>query len=364
MSSWGNKVRISIFGESHGPAIGAVLEGLPAGEAIDLDAVLVQMRRRAPGQGRFSTSRREADTPKLLSGVLDGRTTGAPLAVLIENTNTRSQDYQNLLEVPRPGHADYPAWVKYRGGNDVRGGGHFSGRLTAPLVFAGAVCRQILLRRGIHIGAHALSIGPVRDDAFPVEIPDEMLDALARESFPTLNPNAKARMLDEIEDARKALDSVGGVIECAVTGLRAGLCGEGMFGGIEGLFSSIFFGIPAVKGVAFGAGFHAAAMRGSEHNDPYYFDAAGRVRTRTNNAGGSLGGISTGMPLVCTVAVKPTASIARPQESVNLRTRQNTTLEVHGRHDPCIVPRAVPVVEAAAAVALLNIDGILETEDR
>lgn len=360
MSSWGERVKISIFGESHGPAIGAVLEGLPAGEPIGMDAVRAQMARRAPGRDRTSTPRKEPDAPRVLSGMLAGRTTGAPLAVVIENTNTKSGDYENLAAVPRPGHADYPAWVKYRGCNDVRGGGHFSGRLTAPLVFAGAVCRQILLRRGIHIGAHACRIGEAVDSYFPTEIPDSLLDGLAGAYFPVLDAGAKKAMCAQIEQARLDLDSVGGAVECAVTGVPAGLGGEGMFGGVESLFSSILFGIPACKGVQFGAGFTASRSRGSVNNDPYYYDGD-RVKTRTNHAGGVLGGITTGMPVVFAVGFKPTPSIARPQQSVDLLARADAPLTVHGRHDPCIVPRAVPVVEAAAALALMNLDGILET---
>ncbi|MDD4808089.1 MULTISPECIES: chorismate synthase [Caproicibacterium] len=359
MSSWGERVKISIFGESHGPAIGCVLEGLPAGEAVDMDAVQQQMRRRAPGRDRTSTPRREADIPQVLSGLLNGVTTGAPLCAVIANTNTRSADYQNLLEVPRPGHADYTAWVKYHGCNDVRGGGHFSGRLTAPLVFAGAVCRQILARRGILVGAHVWSIGQVHDTPFS-NITAPILKACGSANFPVLDPQKKDAMYCEIDTAHAAGDSVGGVVECACLGVPAGLGGEGMFGGIESLFSSILFGIPACKGVEFGAGFEAAALHGSENNDAFFYDADGTVKTRTNNAGGILGGITTGMPILFRAAFKPTPSIVREQHSVNLATGKDTLLSVHGRHDPCIVPRAVPAVEAAVALALLNIDGILE----
>ncbi len=362
MSSWGERVKISIFGESHGPAIGAVVEGLPAGETVDMDAVRVQMARRAPGRDLTSTPRKEPDEPKILSGMLDGKTTGAPLAVLIENTNTKSGDYANLMHVPRPGHADYPAWVKYHGCNDVRGGGHFSGRLTAPLVFAGAVCRQILLRRGIHIGAHVLRVGEIVDMPFQTEIRETLLDSLSCTYFPVISDDAKTAMLSKIESARLDCDSVGGTVECAVTGVPAGLGGEGMFGGVESLFASILFGIPACKGVQFGTGFVAAQSRGSVNNDPYYYDENGVVRTRSNHAGGILGGITTGMPIVFTAGFKPTPSIGKQQQSVDLQTHQNVPLTVKGRHDPCIVPRAVPVVEAAAAMALMNLDGILEME--
>lgn len=358
-SAWGEKVKISIFGESHGIAIGVVIDGLPAGEPIDMDAVLEQMRRRAPGQDKSATPRKESDFPRVVSGLLNHTTTGAPLCAVIENTNTRSQDYGNLLDVPRPGHSDYPAYLLYHGCNDIRGGGHFSGRLTAPLVFAGAVCRQILARRGIRIGGHVASVASVADIPFdPVQIPDQLLEELSAAYFPVIDVEKKEEMRALIEEARMAQDSVGGVVECAITGAPAGVGGP-LFGGIEPVLSSLLFGIPAVKGVEFGDGFGSCALRGSENNDPFYYDETGAVRTRTNHAGGILGGITTGMPMVFRVGIKPTASISQNQQSVNLQTKQEQVLSVHGRHDPCIVPRAVPVVEAAAAVALMNFDGIL-----
>jgi chorismate synthase len=352
---WGNSVRLTVFGESHGPAIGAVLEGLPAGETVDPEAIAAQMARRAPGRDLSSTPRKEPDEPKILSGLLCGRTTGAPLCAVIENTNTRSGDYENLRDVPRPGHSDYTARVRYGGHNDVRGGGHFSGRLTAPLVFAGAVCRQILRRRGVSIGAHVLSVHGVSDTPFnPVNITAPLLDDLSSRYFPTLDPEAESAMRVEIEAARRKLDSVGGVVECAVSGLPAGAGGP-LSDGTESLFSSILFGIPACKGVEFGAGFAAADLFGSENNDPFLFDGGGNVRTETNHAGGILGGITTGMPVVFRAAFKPTPSIGLPQRSVNLKTGRPEELVVKGRHDPCIVPRAVPAVEAAAALAAINL---------
>lgn len=358
-STWGETVKISIFGESHGIAIGVVIDGLPAGEPVDMEAVVAQMKRRAPGQDKSATPRRESDYPKVLSGLLNHTTTGAPLCAMIENTNTQSQDYGNLLNVPRPGHSDYPAYLHYHGFNDIRGGGHFSGRLTAPLVFAGAVCRQILARRGIRIGGHVASIAQIRDTPFdPIDIPDELLERLSNAYFPVIDAERKKEMADWIEEARMAQDSAGGVVECAVTGLPAGIGGP-LFGGVEPILASILFGIPAVKGVEFGDGFGSCMLHGSQNNDPYYYDAQGKVKTRTNHAGGILGGMTTGMPLVFRVGVKPTASISQNQESINLQSGEDQVLSVHGRHDPCIVPRAVPVVEAAAAVALLNFDGIL-----
>ena len=352
-SVWGEKIKISIFGESHGKAIGVVMDGLPAGEPLDLDEILLQMGRRAPGHDLTSTPRKESDLPVLLSGILNNRLTGAPLCATIENTNTKSGDYENLKAVPRPGHADYPASLRYAGFQDVRGGGHFSGRLTAPLVFAGAVCRQILARRGVQIGAHVAAVGRETDTAFdPVNIPEALLKQLSAAYFPVIDDGAQQRMRGVIEEARLAQNSVGGVVEGAVTGVPAGLGGP-LFGGIESSLSSILFGIPACKGVEFGDGFGAAELFGSENNDPYYYDA-GQVKTKTNHAGGILGGISTGMPIVFRAAFKPTPSIGLEQDSVDLAAGTNTKLSVHGRHDPCIVPRAVPAVEAAAAVAILN----------
>lgn len=354
-STWGEKVKISVFGGSHTEAIGIVLDGLPGGEKIDLAAVWAQMARRAPGNDKSGTTRREADEPHILSGLLDGRTTGAPLAAVIQNTNTRSRDYDDLKIHPRPGHADYTAALRYNGANDIRGGGHFSGRLTACLVFAGAVCRQLLERRGVTIGAHALSVGGITDIPFdPVHISAETLSSLSTRFFPVLDADSEKKMRDEIERARLAADSVGGIVECAVTGFPAGV-GSPMFGGVENVLASILYGIPAVKGVAFGAGFGAASLRGSENNDAFYYDDTGTVRTRTNHAGGILGGISTGMPLVFSVAVKPTPSIGQQQQTVNLENKRDDTLTVTGRHDPCIVPRAVPVVENVAAIALLDL---------
>jgi chorismate synthase len=353
-SSFGEYVRISIFGESHGEAIGVVLDNLPAGQAIDEEQLAVQMARRAPGRDLAATPRHEGDRVCIVSGLLHGKTTGAPLCGMIENTNTRSADYENLRILPRPGHADYTGAVRYHGANDVRGGGHFSGRLTAPLTFAGAICRQILSAQGVCIGAHALRIANVSDKAFdPVHIPADLLKRLSGEYFSLIDRTAETAMRQEIEAARKDADSVGGVVECAVTGLPAGL-GSPMFYGVENVLSAILFGIPAVKGVEFGDGFGAAALHGSENND-VFAAKDGRVVTATNHCGGILGGITTGMPLIVRAAFKPTPSIGRQQSTVDLNTLQSEPLVVHGRHDPCIVPRAIPVVEAAVAVGLMNL---------
>ena len=352
-STYGEKIKISVFGESHGGGIGVVIDGLPAGEAIDFDAVLAQMARRAPGRDKTATPRKESDLPRVLSGMLGDVLTGAPLCAVIENTNTRSQDYGDLLAKPRPGHSDYTAYIKYHGANDIRGGGHFSGRITAPLVFAGAVCRQLLERRGIQIAAHIQSVGSIHDKPFdPVAVPSALIKRLSASFFALIDESAEEAVRAEIEAARLAQDSVGGTIECAVTGLPAGV-GEPMFDGLEGAIAKAVFGVPAVKGIEFGAGFALAAMRGSRANDAFCYDN-GHVVTETNHCGGILGGIANGMPLIFRCAVKPTPSISQPQKTVDLQTGENTVLTIHGRHDPCIVPRAVPVIEAVTALAIIN----------
>lgn len=355
-SVWGERIRISIFGGSHTEAIGVTVDGLPAGERIDMDSVLAQMARRAPGQDPTATTRKEGDRPKVLSGLLDGVVTGAPLCAVIENTSQRSKDYEELRVRPRPGHSDYTAWVRYGGHNDVRGGGHFSGRLTAPLVFAGAVARQILERHGILTASHVVQIGESTKEASfdSVHVDRELLRRLSAEYFPVIDPAAREEMRRIIEKARLEDDSVGGTVECMVAGMPAG-AGNPMFGGVENVISSLVFGVPAVKGVDFGAGFSAAYLRGSQNNDPFYYDKDGRVKTRTNRAGGILGGITTGMPIVFQAAFKPTPSIGREQDTIDLKTGENVKLTVHGRHDPCIVPRAAPVVEAAACIACMEL---------
>lgn len=350
----GNKIKLSVFGESHGEAIGCVIDGLPCGIKLDFDEIKREMARRAPGNDKTATARRESDTPIVLSGVLNDRTTGAPLAMEIKNTNTRSGDYGNLMSVPRPSHSDYPAYIKYHGNNDVRGGGHFSGRLTAPIVFAGAVAKQILKEKGIVIGAHISRIGSACDHCFDKNnIRAAELDAVTHKQFAVINDAVEAEMRACIEAARIKGDSVGGSIECAAVGLPVGLGGN-MFDTIESRLSAALFGIPAVKGVQFGAGFGFAEMLGSEANDGYEI-RNGRVALLSNNNGGVLGGMSSGAPVVFSVALKPTPSISIPQKSVNLQTMENETLVVKGRHDPCVVPRAVPVIEGITAVTLLDL---------
>ncbi len=353
MNTLGNKLKVTVFGQSHAPAIGCVIDGLPAGFAPDMDQVAAFMARRAPGQNAWSTPRKEGDTPEVLSGLVDGRTCGAPVAMVIHNGDQHSRDYSGLKRTPRPSHADYTAIIKYGENYDIRGGGQFSGRLTAPLCFAGAFALQLLGQRGITVAAH---IGQIENivDAPPdfAAVKREDLEVLLHKPFPVFDDTAGMNMRQAIEAARMEQDSVGGVIRCFVLGLPAGV-GEPMFGGVENRLAAALFGIPAVRGVSFGTGFAAAGMRGSVHNDPFVMED-GRVRTRTNHAGGVLGGITSGMPLVVNIAVKPTASISREQETVDLETKENAPLVIHGRHDPCIVPRAVPVAEAVTALTVLD----------
>ncbi len=349
-STYGENLKLSIFGQSHGPAIGMTLDGIPAGLPVDPEALQAFMNRRAPGQNDWSTPRKEADRPEFLSGILDGYTCGAPIAAVIHNKNTRSGDYANLKDCPRPGHADYTAQVKYGGFQDAAGGGHFSGRLTAPLCIAGGLCKQWLAEMGIQIGAHIVSIGGEDGGYFDPTAPQ--LD-LVQDDFPVLSREAGEKMRQRIAEARAVGDSVGGIIECAITGLPAGL-GEPMFGGVESRIAQIAYGIPAVKSVEFGAGASVGHMLGSQCNDPYILED-GTVRTLRNGAGGILGGITNGMPVIFRIAVKPTPSIARQQQSVSLSKGEPRELAVKGRHDPCIVPRAVPVVEAAAAIAIYDL---------
>lgn len=324
-SVYGNHIKVSIFGQSHSPAIGVVLDGIPAGHTIDMETLQAFLNRRAPGQSQYTTARKEADEPEFLSGLVGNVTCGAPICAIIRNTNARSVDYDNIRDIPRPGHADYTAHVKHGGHEDVSGGGHFSGRLTAPLCIAGGIIKQILEKDGISIEAEIKEIGGRHQaDAF-----------------------------DAIDEAREAGDSVGGIIGCTIKGLPAGI-GSPMFDGVENRVAQAIFAIPGVKGIEFGRGFDAARIRGSENNDEFYVDGE-TVKTRTNNHGGILGGITSGMPVTFNVAIKPTPSIAIEQNSISYASGENAKLAVKGRHDPCIVPRAVPCVEAAAAIAMYDL---------
>lgn len=348
-------MRYTIFGESHGPAIGVVLEGVPAGLEIDTEAVAFELSRRAAGKDALSTARKEPDQVEFLSGVFQGRATGAPLCAVIRNMDQHSQDYEATRDLARPGHADYTGWLTSGGCNDYRGGGHFSGRLTAPLVAAGAIAKLALTREGVTVGAHILSVGDCRDrDFLETDLTPALLREVAEKDFPVLLDEAGAEMRRAILAARSELDSVGGVIQCAVLDMPAGVGGPDFGVNIEGELARALFAIPAVKGVEFGAGFALSSMRGSQANDAFCMDG-GAVRTRTNHNGGINGGISNGMPVLFSAAVKPTPSIGRPQETVNFRTGRDAAIEIRGRHDPCIVHRAVPVVEAAAALTIYNL---------
>ena len=348
-SSYGENIRLTIFGQSHSPAIGMTLEGLPAGKKIDFAELLRFLARRAPGKNEYSTARAEADIPEFICGVVGETTCGAPLTAIIRNTDARSGDYASFKNIPRPGHADYTAQIKYGGAQDYAGGGHFSGRLTAPLCIAGGICLQLLAGEGISIISRIASIGDVSDRG-------ELVLPTSGKDFPVVD-DMQGKKMKELIAAKKAEgDSVGGIIECVVNGVPPGL-GDPVFDGMENRIAGIVFGIPAVKGIEFGAGFTAARMTGSENNDAFCI-RDGEIKTATNNCGGILGGITDGMPLVFRVALKPTPSISKKQRSVDLKEGRETDIIVSGRHDPCIVPRAVPCVEAAAAVAVY--DALLE----
>lgn len=349
-SMWGNKIRISLFGESHGPAIGVVVDGLPSGVELDLEQIAAQMRRRAPGNYPWSTTRKETDEAEVLSGFFNGKTCGTPLAAIIRNTNTRSVDYSDLVTKPRPGHADLTGQIRYQGANDPRGGGHFSGRITAPLTFAGAICMQILKARGITVSARIFEIAGIHDavveeSSYPFQI--------AEKDFPVVDDAQGDLMKAAIAQAFANRDSVGGVVEAVAVGFPAGI-GDPFFDRVESRLGHMMLSIPATKGVEFGRGFAVAKSIGSDNNDNPYVSEDGSIRRRTNHAGGIEGGISNGMPIVLRCAFKPTPSISKEQDTVNLATGQNEKLEVHGRHDPCLVPRAVPVVESAMALVLLD----------
>jgi chorismate synthase len=351
-------MRYSIFGESHGPAIGVVLEQVPPGLVLDREAISKEMARRAPGKSPLSTARKEADVPEILSGVFDGKTTGTPLCAIIHNSDHHSKDYAKTRFLARPSHGDYTGFVRYQGCNDYRGGGHFSGRLTAPLVFAGAVAKQLLAQRGITVGAHISQIGTVKDKSFAdTQLTPTLFQTLSEKAFPTVDDQAGAAMQAEILQAREELDSIGGAIQCAVLGLPVGVGSPDLGCNVEGVLAQHLFAVPAVKGISFGAGFDFASMRGSQANDPFYMDG-GQVKTRTNHSGGVNGGISNGMPVLFQVAIRPTPSIGQEQNTINLSTMEDAKLTIQGRHDPCIVHRAVPVIEAAAALAICELLGI------
>jgi len=351
MNEFGTRYRIGIFGSSHGPCVGSKIEGCPAGARISEAAIQIELDRRSPGKGPITSPRKERDKLEILSGIRKGRATGGPIVGMVRNVDTDSAAYDAFLRVPRPGHADYPAMVKYGGHHDHRGGGQFSGRMTAGIVIGGAIARQVLEKKGVAFVAQTVQIGSVKVEK---DIPFSIAERIARASPVGCADRDKAElMVEEIVKAHEAKDSIGGVVKCTIQGLPVGV-GEPFFGSVESVMSSMMFSIPAAKGIEFGSGFKAASMRGSAHND-HYAIRSGRVITKTNNAGGILGGLSTGMPVEFRVAFKPTSSITRPQMSVDVVDKKPVELEIKGRHDPCIVPRAVPVVENAAAAVVLDL---------
>ena len=361
-ANFGKNYCISIFGESHGNALGINIDGIPAGTELNLDFISEEMKRRAPGKSELTTSRTEKDEFEILSGFVNGRTTGTPLAMIIRNTNQKSKDYGEIAKKPRPGHADWAGLSRYNGFNDIRGGGHFSGRITAPLVFAGAVAKQILKEKGILIAAHVKSIKDIQDRDFEEkDITQENIDRLRNMILPVLNENIVPDMEKTILKAKEEKNSVGGIVEIKITGIKAGI-GDPFFESMESELSRMIFSIPAIKGIEFGAGFDIAKMTGYEANDEMYYDEKGDVKTYTNNNGGITGGITNGMPINFKVAVKPPASIGKKQRTVNIETKKNDFLEIIGRHDPCIVPRIVVVLEAVAAIVVM--DRIMETEKK
>lgn len=345
------KISLSISGESHGEYLEGIISGLPKGEKISEDYIKLQMSRRAPGQDDTTTPRKETDLVEILSGVENGATTGEQIRVIIRNSNQHSSDYEKIKNTPRPSHADYPAFVKFGGKADMRGGGHYSGRLTAVLTALGAICRQILENRGITVGGHIYNIGESFDNILDsVTLNKAELDALSSKYFATISDEAKEDMINTILDAKADDDSVGGTVEVAVIGMPVGI-GNHMFGGVENMISRLVYAVPAVKGVSFGAGFDYSYLRGSEANDAFYMKD-GQVKTATNNCGGILGGMTNGMPIIVKAALKPTPSINKTQNTVNLETGEDVLITVGGRHDPCIVARALPAVEAAVAIAV------------
>lgn len=352
MNIWGSNIKLSIFGESHGMGIGIVIDGLPGGSRIDEEKINREMERRAPGRNSLSTSRREPDKVEILSGIVDGVTCGTPICGIIKNTNTISKHYEK--DLIRPGHADYTGFMRYGMSHDYRGGGHFSGRITAPLVFAGAIAKQLLCQKGVTVGSHILKIGSVSDEKFDsVSVSEEVLNSLSKMDFPVLNKDKAEKMQNEILNAKNDENSVGGIVEVAAVGMP---CGKGApyFGSCESRISSMMFSVPAVKGIEFGAGFGFSDMTGYEANDEFYVED-GVIKTYTNNNAGINGGITNGMPIVFDICLKPTPSISKPQRTVDIKKMENTEIKVHGRHDPCIVHRGAVVAENAAALALLDI---------
>ncbi len=350
----GKNISVSIFGQSHSEAIGVVIDGLPSGISVNEERIRSFLKRRAASSSIFSTQRKEDDEPVFVSGVINGKTTGASVCAVIYNKDQRSRDYSSLFFTPRPGHADYTARIKYGGAEDTRGGGAFSGRMTAPFCIVGAIAKDFLAEKGITIGSHVLSIADISEEKFdPVNIAAEELNRISSKPFGTVSDEIGQLMLERISSARSDGDSLGGVIECAAVGVPVGLGGE-LFDGIESAAAKLVFSVPAVKGFEIGAGFDSSKLRGSENNDPFYYNENGAVKTQTNNHGGILGGMTSGMPIIIRAALKPTPSISKTQKTVDLEKKVNTEIEIKGRHDACIVPRALPVIESCLAIAIFD----------
>lgn len=350
----GKNYRVTVFGQSHSDAMGVVIDGLPSGIKINTDLIRYELDRRKPGQVKYTTKRKEEDDFKILSGLVNGFTCGAPIAAIIENKNTKSKDYSELKKHPRPSHADFPAYIKYKGMNDINGGGQFSGRLTAPLTIAGAIAEDILNNRKIYIISRIKSIYNIKDKDINIhDLGYKELEYIKKKKFPVLDDKKGEEMIECIEEMGKNNDSVGGIVETFVFGLPIGV-GEPLYDSVESKVSAAVFGIPGVRGIEFGTGFEATKMYGSSHNDEY-FVKDGKIKTKTNHHGGVIGGLTTGMPLVLRTAIKPTSSIGKSQKTIDLDSNEEYNLEIKGRHDPCIVPRAVPAIEMAVAVALLDL---------
>ena len=359
-ANFGKNYKISLFGESHGTALGVNIDGIPAGTELDLEFIAEEMKRRAPGRSKLTTPRVEKDEFEILSGFFEGKTTGTPLAMIVRNKDQRSKDYSELKIKPRPGHADWSGMNRYDGFNDIRGSGHFSGRITTSIVFAGAIAKQLLKSQGILVGAHIKSLYDIEERDFAEgDITEENINKLRGMILPTLEDGVARKMEEAIMKAREEENSLGGIVEVMITGLKPGI-GDPFFESIESEISRMIFSIPSTKGIEFGAGFGITRMTGYEANDEMYFDENGNVKSYTNNNGGIIGGISTGMPISFKVAIKPTASISKAQKTVNLETKKSDILEVQGRHDPVIVPRAIVVLECATAIVIL--DRLLESQ--
>ena len=352
--SFGKNFKVTLFGQSHSQEIGIIIDGISAGYKINKDLIRKNLDRRRPGKNKFSTARKEDDDFKIVSGEVDGLTCGAPICAIIENKDMKSKDYDNLKDRPRPSHADYPAYVKFNGFNDIRGGGQFSGRMTAPIVIAGSIAEDLLLKRGIKIYSRIESIGDEEDVKLELkDINEDKLSNLKNEDFPVFDHEVRKKMQEEILRAKEEVDSIGGIVETFILNMPAGI-GEPFFDSLESVISHAVFSVPGIRGIEFGSGFEAAKMHGSLHNDEYYYEK-GEVKTKSNNHGGIIGGLSSGMPIIFRTAVKPTSSISKTQSTISLKDKKNVDLEIVGRHDPSIVPRALVAIEMITAIAILDL---------